>query len=173
MSTALLLQDLEQTWTEPLHEYSQFANIIKRLLVYRHQKHVQYEMTQDNLETKRESLEEFEKSEAEARRLESALSRGTLRSAPDEQAGEGGGNPEGSEGDAGFSSFASGSRRQPTASTYPAARPRRASYGFLNALSHSIQGLMDVDPEAARRSNISKTRESISQVSSSCRLHYV
>ena len=50
------LQELEQNWAEPLHEYSQFAAIIKKLLVYRHQKHVQYEMTQENLDAKREQL---------------------------------------------------------------------------------------------------------------------
>jgi sorting nexin-41/42 len=161
MSTARLLQDLEQTWTEPLHEYSQFASIIKRLLVYRHQKHVQYEMTQDSLESKRELLTEYEKSEAEAQRLESALSRGTLRSGPEAVSGDGENNPNE---DAGYSSFASGSRRHPSANTHQTPRPRRGSYGFFNALSHSIQGLMDVDPEAARRSNISKTRETISQV---------
>lgn len=37
-------------------------------------------------------------------------------------------------------------------------------YGFLSALSHSITGMMDVDPEATRRNNISKTRDTISQV---------
>lgn len=37
--------------------------------------------------------------------------------------------------------------------------------GLLSALSHSIHGIMDVDPEAARRSNISKTKDHISQVS--------
>ncbi|KAF7356850.1 Sorting nexin-41 [Mycena venus] len=76
VSTTKLLQDLEQNWAEPLHEYTQFASIIKKLLAYRHQKNVQYEMTQDALESKREQLEELEKSEREARRLEQALGRG-------------------------------------------------------------------------------------------------
>lgn len=70
------MQELEQNWAEPLHEYAQFASIIKKLLAYRHQKHVQYEMTQDALESKREQLEELEKSEREARRLEAALGKG-------------------------------------------------------------------------------------------------
>ena len=62
------LQELEQNWAEPLHEYSQFAAIIKKLLVYRHQKHVQYEMTKYALEAKREALDDLERSEAEAQR---------------------------------------------------------------------------------------------------------
>lgn len=39
-----------------------------------------------------------------------------------------------------------------------------SGYGFLSALSHSITGIMDVDPEATRRNNISKTKDRISQV---------
>ena len=99
------LQELEQNWAEPLHEYSQFAAIIKKLLVYRHQKHVQYEMTQENLDAKREQLEELEKSEQAARRLEEALGRGRTGADPAARAngsGSGsGGNSSGGEGDDG------------------------------------------------------------------------
>ena len=95
-STTKLVQDLEQNWVEPIHEYSQFASIIKKLLAYRHQKHVQYEMTEDALVAKREQLEELEKSEREALRLEEALGRGRVqrssslpgRAAPEEGEGE-------------------------------------------------------------------------------------
>ena len=37
--------------------------------------------------------------------------------------------------------------------------------GLLSALSYTLHGMMDVDPETARRNTITKTRESISQVS--------
>ncbi|KDN35070.1 hypothetical protein RSAG8_11908, partial [Rhizoctonia solani AG-8 WAC10335] len=79
-----LVQSIEAGWTEPLREYAMFAGIIRRLLVYRHQKHVQYEMTLESLESKRETLEEYERSEAEAQRLQSALSAATAprRSSP-------------------------------------------------------------------------------------------
>lgn len=177
MSTTKLLQDLEQTWTEPLHEYAQFASIIKKLLVYRHQKHVQYEMTQDNLEAKKEMLTEYEKSEAEARRLEEALSASTLgrRARPPSQDGEEGEEQEEGTGP-GTSSFASGRGRTATngvpnsapRSATEAPRTRRTSYGFLSALSYSFQGMMDVDPETSRRSNISKTRDTIGQVRKAC-----
>jgi hypothetical protein len=36
--------------------------------------------------------------------------------------------------------------------------------GLLSALSYTIHGMVDADPESARRSGISKTRETISQV---------
>ncbi|KAG8984838.1 Sorting nexin, cytoplasm-to-vacuole targeting pathway/endosomal sorting, partial [Tulasnella sp. 427] len=171
MSTTILLQELEQAWTEPLQEYTQFAAIIKKLLAYRHQKHVQYEMTQDSLEAKRHILDEYEKNEAEARRLEEALNRG--RSAiPETTAEEGEGQGQEGEG-AGTSSFASRpstmarSRSLPGSSDPPRSR-KTSGYSFLSALSYSLHGIMDVDPEAARRNNISKARDSIGQVHYCC-----
>jgi len=171
VSTTKLVQDLEQNWVEPVHEYSQFANIIKKLLAYRHQKHVQYEMTQDALVSKREQLEEFEKSEREARRLEEALGRGRVqrssslpgRAAPEEGEEEGEGNEEGNEEE----------QDHPTQQSLPSLPPhpgpstvrRRApGMGFLSALSYTFSGMMDSDPETARRNAISRNRETISQV---------
>ncbi|KAJ7089668.1 hypothetical protein B0H15DRAFT_265598 [Mycena belliarum] len=157
VSTTKLLQELEQNWAEPLHEYSQFAAIIKKLLAYRHQKNVQYEMTQDALESKREQLEELEKSEREARRLELALGRGRANSEPSAASPT--------------DSSAEEPQRQDSQSTYlpphPGPNPsrRRApGMGLLNALSYTLHGMMDVDPETARRNGITKTRESISQL---------
>ena len=171
VSTTKLVQDLEQNWVEPVHEYSQFANIIKKLLAYRHQKHVQFEMTQDALGSKREQLEELEKSEQEARRLEEALGRGRVqrssslpgRAASGEGEAEGEGKEEGQEEE----------EDHPTQQSLPSLPPhpgpstvrRRApGMGFLSALSYTLSGMMDADPETARRNAISRNRETISQV---------
>lgn len=113
-------------------------------------------MTQDALESKREMLEEYEKSEREAKRLEEALARGRANGPtnppPEGQSSE---NPD-----------------EP-ASVYlpphpgPSPHKRRTpGMGLLNALSYTLHGMMDVDPETARRNGIGKTRETISQVSS-------
>lgn len=159
------VQDLEQNWAEPLHEYSQFASIIKKLLAYRHQKHVQYEMTQDALENKQEQLEELEKSEREARRLDEALARGkaTNGSAPAANV-----SPQTE------TTEESSEPTSPTAShlpPHPGPNPVRRrtkvpGAGLLNALSYTLHGMMDVDPETARRNGITKTRENISHVRS-------
>ncbi|KAF5355324.1 hypothetical protein D9758_006030 [Tetrapyrgos nigripes] len=167
ISTTKLAQELEQNWAEPIHEYSQFSSIIKKLLAYRHQKHVQYEMTEETLAAKREQLEELEKSENEARRLEEALGRGTPRSMSTspklDNTGETGNEPENDQ----------QAERSPSSSSYVPPHPgpnparRKASVpgmGFINALSYTLHGMMDVDPETARRNNISKTRENISQL---------
>ncbi|OBZ66506.1 Sorting nexin-41 [Grifola frondosa] len=163
MSTTKLLQEFEQNWAEPLYEYTQFASIIKKLLVYRHQKHVQYEMTQDALEAKREQLEELEKSEREARRLEEALSQGHTSNS---RSVSGQGEDEAVGGEAREET----QEPQHDSSVYlpphpgPSPVKRRApGMGLLSALSYTLHGMMDVDPESARRNGISKTRETISQ----------
>ncbi|KAF9511391.1 hypothetical protein BS47DRAFT_1377211 [Hydnum rufescens UP504] len=173
ISTARLLQDLEQTWTEPLHEYSQFAEIIKKLLLYRHQKHIQYEMTLDTLDLKREALEELEKSEAEARRLESALAAAGVRtkgasslSQSQPALGSVGSRTEAIDDEPEYN----GVERNGVPEPLPppplssARRTKSMGGGLLSALSHSLQGMMDVDPEAARRNAISKTRDAISHL---------
>lgn len=151
------LQDMEQNWGEPLHEYAQFATIIKRLLAYRHQKHVQFEMTQESLDSKRGQLEDLESSEREANRLASALTRGRPESSdPTSVEAEGG--------------DATGDTQSPSSvPPHPGSNPARRrtrppGSGLLNALSYTLHGMMDVDPETARRNNITKLRENISQV---------
>ena len=47
VNTNAMVQEWERTFTEPLAEYAQFSAIIKQLLKYRHQKHLQYETIRD------------------------------------------------------------------------------------------------------------------------------
>jgi len=158
-----LILEQEQNWSEPVHEYTQFASIIKKLLVYRHQKHAQYEITQDVLESKKEQIDELEKSEREAKRLEEALGNGRLRrrnSDPGESP-----RPETERPDE------SGRQQESSVSVVlpphpgPSTLKRRApGMGFLNALSYTLHGMMDADPETARRNSISRNRELISQL---------
>ncbi|KAH9935857.1 uncharacterized protein BXZ73DRAFT_100332 [Epithele typhae] len=166
LSTMKLLQEFEQNWAEPLHEYAQFASIIKKLLQYRHQKHVQNEMTQEALEARREQLEELDKNEREARRLEEALNSGRSSTSRTTPPAEGNAPQEGNE-----VNENEARRQDESASAYlpphPGPNPvrRRApGMGFLSALSYTLHGMMDVDPETARRNSITKTRETISQL---------
>lgn len=139
----------EQEWTEPLQEYTQFSTIIKGLLKYRHQKHLQFESSRELLESKRSTLEELERSELEAQRLAKALDRVKVGGSVD-----GGEEP------------SAGGDHQPLPPLPPATNGSvgRKS-GLLSALSHSVKGFVDSDPEASRRNTISKTREQINQVS--------
>lgn len=131
-------------------------------------------MTQDALEARRESLSELENSEREAKRLEEALERGRLRStAPSVPDGAQSTSPDAT--DESGTNTRTGEeeteQEENPASVFlpphpgPSPVKRRApGMGLLSALSYTIHGMMDADPESARRSGIGKTRETISQV---------
>ena len=133
-------------------------------------------MTQDGLEARREALTELEKSEREAKRLEDALQRGRTRSIPaSTSASPTSPNPDDvNEGEDGTGVGEEGREQHDDPASvflppHPGPSPvkRRApGMGLLNALSYTLHGMMDADPESARRSGISKTRETISQVAS-------
>lgn len=76
IATGQMLRTWEEKFTEPLHEYTQFAAILQKVLKWRHLKHLQYELAQDALEAKKTQLEELERVENEAKRLDEALERG-------------------------------------------------------------------------------------------------
>lgn len=134
--------------------YSQFAQLIRSRLSFRHQKHVQYELVQEALENQRDKLELLEAAERESRRLEQALERGGRISSTSPNAA---GSPPTLE--------RSLPAENEAAVPRPAPRRAQASFGLLSAVKHSLSGMMDVDPESTRRTNIGKTRDNISQVS--------
>jgi len=122
-------------------------------------------MTQDALENKREQLEELEKNEREARRLEEALVQGkatngltpSANTSPETEATEEPSEPP----------SPNASYLPPHPGPNPVRRRTKVpGVGLLNALSYTLHGMMDVDPETARRNGITKTRENISQVRS-------
>ncbi|EGU11239.1 Sorting nexin-41 [Rhodotorula toruloides ATCC 204091] len=163
--TNTMLKHWEQEFTEPLQEYTQFSNIIKSLLKYRHNKHLQYEAARELLESKRGTLEELERSELEAQRLEKALERVRIVT-------EDGGSdravspPSGSSpvGAAAESGAQAPLPPLPSSSGSLAPQPAKRGGGLVSALKHSVKGLVDSDPESTRRSTISKTREQINQL---------
>ncbi|GAA6059775.1 hypothetical protein JCM10212_001983 [Sporobolomyces blumeae] len=170
--TNAMLSRWEQEWTEPLQEYTQFSAIIKTLLKYRHQKHLQYESARELLDHKKATLEELERSELEAQRLAKALER--VRVINDDASSERAvpsdpNSPTSSSTTAATTSTTSTDPSQhqalpPLPPLSSSTGPRRSGGGLLSALSHSVKGLVDSDPEASRRNTISKTREQINQL---------
>lgn len=137
-------------------------------------------MTQDQLEARKEQLDDLEKSEREAKRLEEALSQGRVSSLSASRISQPGADDENGteEGSAGASDGVGSPQPEPSSVYLPPhpgpnpVRRRAPGMGFLSALSYTLHGMMDVDPETARRNNITKTRETISQVRTApdCRL---
>ncbi|KPV74191.1 uncharacterized protein RHOBADRAFT_54044 [Rhodotorula graminis WP1] len=167
--TNSMLGKWEQDFTEPLQEYTQFSSIIKGLLKYRHSKHLQYEAARELLESKRATLEELERSELEAQRLEKALER--VRIVTDDGGSDratsppqGAAAPVGGAAEGAGAATASLPPLPSSSGSLPASPPARKGGGLLSALSHSVKGFVDSDPEATRRSSIGKTREQINQL---------
>jgi hypothetical protein len=117
-------------------------------------KQAQFEMARDILDTKRLVLEDLERSESEAQRLESALNR--VRQLDLERSKE---SSETSDPNSATSHVIGSSG--PVLIT-PIRKP--ASSGFLGALRHSLNGITDVDPESTRRNSIGKNKDYITNV---------
>jgi len=148
-------------------------------------------MIQTSIETKRVQLAELERVEAEATRLSNALSNGSRSRKPagiSNSSSPTGTRINGESSEVSNTTDDKGSvtedsqfgttsldpeqgRHSPEQDdtdlpsyNVPIPKRRTPGMGLFNALSYTIHGMMDVDPETARRNNITKTRESIAQV---------
>ncbi|CAG8618373.1 8435_t:CDS:2, partial [Gigaspora rosea] len=158
VATGDLISSLEIEFTEPLQEYSQFASVIRQVLNYRHMKHLQMELIAETLEKQKVALDGLEKSEIEAKRIEEVLSNEHVSPASLFQENENNDNYENGHYE---ELFQNGDASQPTGSGH---NKKLSGSKIFSVLSHTIHGIMDVDPEAARRNSIGKTRESIIQL---------
>ncbi|KAK3187239.1 Sorting nexin, cytoplasm-to-vacuole targeting pathway/endosomal sorting [Lecanicillium sp. MT-2017a] len=187
IATEELAGSLGASFAEPMRENAQFAGVVKSVLRYRVLKRVQQDLTEEELHKKRSLLDQLERSEAEARRIEQYLSSSqhvspppkrstSLKEPPTHQRREGG--QEDSESiDSDFppthgefpSNTPSASQGLPERST-SVSHKKAPSTGnsitnrIFGPLRHAVQGVVDVDPERTRRDTIGKTRESIGQL---------
>lgn len=185
VATEELSTSLGASFAEPMRENAQFAGVVRSVLKYRVLKRVQQEMTNDELNKKRLLLDQLEKSEAEARRIDQYLS-GSQQIQPPRRSTSIQDSPnrhrrEGSQED----TASIDSDFPPThgdISAAPSAKigaPERANNGpshkkaasgnsitnkIFGPIRHAIQGVADVDPEKTRRDTIGRTRESIAQL---------
>lgn len=127
-------------------------------------------MTRDSLEAKKATLEDLERSEMEARRLDQALSRAlSPGSRPSEAATSTstGHNAESSEASDNLPPPASANMLSSSQLRKSTSSGGTSRFGFLSALGHTFNGMVDNDPEATRRNNIGKTRDAINQLEAS------
>lgn len=153
--TTQMVTSLEGEFAEPIQEHSQFAYIIKQVLKFRHLKHAQVEMIESSLESKKETLENLQLMEDEARRLEEAISRERTIGSNAVNVDELNESPVGN-GHA-PANYNPSVRRRPT-------KAWSGPIKMINAVGHSLQGIIDVDPEATRRNQIGKTRDAMGVV---------
>lgn len=163
--TGQMVTSLEGEFAEPIQEHAQFAQIIKQVLKFRHMKHVQVEMIENSLNNKKDNLDSLLRMENEARRLEEAMTRertiGSNAINVDEMNGEQQEQQEEEE-----NPYA-----QPASANYnnTANRPPiRSNNGWtggpmkvINAVGHTLQNIIDVNPEATRRNQIGMSKDAM------------
>ncbi|KAK9766168.1 Sorting nexin, cytoplasm-to-vacuole targeting pathway/endosomal sorting [Basidiobolus ranarum] len=166
MSTRALANKLQHDVNEPMQEYEQYSISIRKILKARNKKHVQLEGIIDTLAHKKSSLEELEKSEAESKRLEEVLRNSNHPEEPEvhslsatDQVPEF--DLESEELQETHQSSGDGGNNSSLNSTSSTATKRRS---FLGKISHKIHGIVDNDPEATRRLQITKSRDQIASL---------
>ena len=184
IATEELSSSLGASFAEPMRENAQFAGVVRNVLRYRVLKRVQQDMTTDELNKKKALLEQLERSEAEARRIDEYLSnsqqiqpprRSSSMREPPTHRRDGSAEDTASidsdfpptHGD--FSSAPSakiGTPERPAGAPNHRKAPSAASITtkIFGPLRHAVQGVVDADPERTRRDTISKTRELITQL---------
>lgn len=187
VATVDLNKAMSAQFSEPMRESAQFAGIVRNVLHYRILKRVQEEMTRDELEQKRERLQQLEKSEAEAQRIEQHLqgysqggpprrSTSTNRSLPSRGRRE----EDSASIDSDFPSTHGESQSPPSAQQgapqqgqeppSPIPTPKKTGGGnfitnkVFGSINHALKGMVDVDPERTRRDQIGRTKESLLQL---------
>ena len=194
IATEELSSTLGANFAEPMRESAQFAGVVRGVLRFRIMKRIQEEMTKDELASKRALLETLERSEQESKRIEQYLASGGQSGGPPPKRSISSASTRGIRSESGVSPRHEGedtasidsdfppthdiSASTPSASqgTQEAERPRSKSQsgGFVankifGRLSHTFQGIVDVDPERTRRDQIGKTKESLLHVRSPMR----
>lgn len=177
IATGDLSTSLGSTFSEPMRESAQFAGIVRNVLRYRILKRVQEEMTRDELEKKKATLDQLERSEAEAQRIEQHLESSGYggsslpkRSASSASARSSHERSRSEEDVASVDSdFPQGQDNYQTTSSSPPSTPKKTGSNSVTGkifgrLNYAIHGIVDVDPERTRRDQIGKTKESLSQL---------
>ena len=193
IATEELSSTLGANFAEPMRESAQFAGVVRGVLRFRIMKRIQEEMTKDELYAKRQLLESLERSELEAKRIEQYLSSGGQQSGPPPKRTSSNASTRSIRSEAGTrraegedtasidsdfpsthaeppSSPPSGPHGEQDPSTPSRSRSKSGSSGFVankifGRISHTFQGIVDVDPERTRRDQIGKTKEGLVHVS--------
>ncbi|ORY59086.1 uncharacterized protein BCR38DRAFT_412806 [Pseudomassariella vexata] len=191
IATEELASSLGASFAEPMRENAQFAGVVRSVLQYRIMKRIQQEMTNDELLRKRALLDQLERSEAEAQRIEKYLSssqqfggsqhvqtprRSSSVKEHTTQHHRDGSNEDTASIDSDFPPTHDDVTSAPSArvgapersSSNPTHRKLPSGNSITNKIfgpiRHAIQGVADVDPERTRRDTIGKTKESIEQL---------
>ncbi|TGO64918.1 hypothetical protein BOTNAR_0083g00010 [Botryotinia narcissicola] len=182
IATEELSASLGATFAEPMRESAQFAGVVRSVLRYRVLKRVQQEMTNEDLAKKRVLLEQLERSEAEAKRIDQYLTNSGTGNVPRRSNSSAREPPQvrresphddtasiDSDFPPTHGDTPSASQGIPQQEEIPPTHRKSSSGNFITnkifgRISHAVHGVVDADPERTRRDQISKTREAISHL---------
>ncbi|ORY97957.1 hypothetical protein BCR43DRAFT_490623 [Syncephalastrum racemosum] len=175
-----LARSIQTEFSEHMQEYAQYTNIVKQVLRYRRLKQAQLEMIHDALQEKRTALDALLKTEDKASQLkatlmqpEEAVSAADSDSLETRSIEDGFANITDIPTDVPPEEATNGheSDEYPvnaSASALRASRDRSKKWSsprkFLNAVSYTIQGMMDIDPETTRKNQIAKLKNTVFQL---------
>lgn len=145
--TGQMVTSLEGEFAEPIQEHAQFAQIIKQTLKFRHMKHAQVELIENVLDHKKDQLASLQNIENEARRLEQALTRNKTIG-PNAVDVDELNNPE--------EDYSPRSTPSPQRKSLNGGPMR-----VISAVGHTLQNIIDVNPEATRRNQIGMANDAI------------
>jgi len=183
LATEELSGSLGASFAEPMRESAQFATVVRQVLRYRVLKRVQQEMTNDELQKKRQLIATLESSETEAKRIDQYLSSSGTANLPRRSNSSARDPPlhrrENSQDDNasidsdfppthGGHAPPSATQGAPQNEESSAAHRKSSSGNFITnrifgRISHAVHGVVDADPERTRRDLMTKTKEGISQ----------
>ncbi|TPX32997.1 hypothetical protein SmJEL517_g03961 [Synchytrium microbalum] len=150
-ATTALAGTLEERFSEPLGEYSQFSKTIEKVLLNRHRRHAAFEHLTDSLQSKHQNLVTLERSEQEAQRLTAAIG------------AEGGSSAASISNTSQHTNSSNNNNSNNNNNTSSSSGTTRTSSSGPRApgLMAAINSIIDNDPELTRRNNISKTKDKI------------
>lgn len=165
--TGQIVTSLEGEFAEPIQEHAQFAQIIKQVLKFRHMKHVQVEQIENSLNNKKENLDSLLRMESEAKRLEEAMTRERTIGANAVNVDEIGNNNEEGEEETeeenpyrvyhNNNNTIRHARPTPNANSNWSGGPMKV----ISAVGHTLQNIIDVNPEATRRNQIGMSKDAM------------
>ncbi|KAI9021596.1 hypothetical protein CLU79DRAFT_702786 [Phycomyces nitens] len=150
--TRAMVRTMESEVSELMHEYSQYTRIAKDILNHWRFKQAQLELIKDSLERKRQTLEGLINTEKEAALIDAAIQQRSPHIKED-------------------ISIVSHAYEYPTAATALAIRESKSRSKkwssprkLFDAMSNTIQSMMDVNPDVTRRQQITTLKDTILQL---------
>ncbi|KAI9478003.1 MAG: hypothetical protein EXX96DRAFT_569234 [Benjaminiella poitrasii] len=180
-STKEMVQTFETDVSEYVQEYTQYLTILKRCLEYRRMKQAQSEMIEDSIRAKRTQLRSLVKTEEESRRLSSNSETRHEEITTTVQQDEDDHCIDTESIEDGFSAIVKTTvdddavrdenLNYPTNASAPMIRASKhqskkwsSPRKLFSAVTYTLQGMIDADPEQTRRNQISKLRDAIEQL---------